>query len=51
MYYTREKHKRFLDKELTAISEDYLKKCYVFQNVDDEVYAYMQEQFLKVKAQ
>lgn len=26
MYYTREKHKRFLDKELTAISEDYLKK-------------------------
>lgn len=26
MYYTREKHKRFLDKELTAISEDFLKK-------------------------
>ena len=26
MYYTREKHKRFLEKELTAISEDYLKK-------------------------
>lgn len=26
MYYTREKHKRFLNKELTAISEDYLKK-------------------------
>lgn len=26
MYYTREKHKRFLDKELTAISEDYLRK-------------------------
>lgn len=26
MQYTREIHKRFLDKELTAISEDYLKK-------------------------
>ena len=26
MYYTREQHKRFLDKELTAISEEYLKK-------------------------
>lgn len=25
MYYTREQHKRFLDKELTAISETYLK--------------------------
>ncbi len=25
MYYTRENHKRFLDKELTAISESYLK--------------------------
>lgn len=25
MYYTREQHKRFLDKELTAISEAYLK--------------------------
>ena len=39
------------NSELTFPSEDYLKKCYVFQNVDDEVYAYMQEQFLKVKAQ
>ena len=26
MYYSREQHKRFLDKELTAISEDYLSK-------------------------
>lgn len=26
MYYTRDQHKRFLDKELTAISEEYLKK-------------------------
>ena len=26
MYYTREQHKRFLDKELTAVSEEYLKK-------------------------
>ena len=25
MYYSREQHKRFLDKELTAISEAYLK--------------------------
>lgn len=27
MYYTREQHKRFLDKELVAISEEYLKKA------------------------
>ena len=26
MYYTREQHRRFLDKELIAISEEYLKK-------------------------
>ena len=26
MHYTREQHKRFLDKELTAVSEEYLKK-------------------------
>ena len=26
MYYTRDQHKRFLDKELAAISEEYLKK-------------------------
>lgn len=26
MYYAREQHKRFLDKELTAISEEYLQK-------------------------
>ena len=26
MYYTREQHKRFLDKELIAISEEYLRK-------------------------
>ena len=38
------------NSELTFPSEDYLKKCYVFKNVDDEVYAYMQEQFLNVKA-
>jgi hypothetical protein len=25
MYYSRDQHKRFLDKELTAISETYLK--------------------------
>ena len=46
--------KDFLDEditgsELTFPSDEYLNKCYVFNNVDDEVYAYMQEQFLKVK--
>ena len=38
------------NSELTFPPEDYLKKCYIFQNVDDEVYAYMQEQFIKVQA-
>lgn len=38
------------ESELTFPPQDYLDKCYVFQNVDDEVYAYMQEQFLKVQA-
>ena len=28
MYYTREQHKRFLDKELVAISEEYLKQLH-----------------------
>ena len=38
------------NSELTFPGEDYLNKCYIFKNVDDDVYAYMQEQFLKVKA-
>ena len=38
------------ESELTFPPEDYLDKCYIFQDVDEEVYAYMQEQFLKVQA-
>ncbi len=38
------------ESELTFPPKEYLDKCYIFQNVDDEVYAYMQEQFLKVQA-
>ena len=30
--------------------DEYLDKCYVFTNVSDEVYAYMQEQFVKIQA-
>ncbi len=39
------------NSELTFPSDDYLKKCYVFSDVDPEVYAYMQEQFVKVQAE
>ena len=38
------------NSELTFPSEEYLKKCYMFSDVDDEVYAYMQEQFVKLQA-
>ena len=41
MYYTREQHKRFLDKELVAISEEYLKKLNskaIALLTDNEVY-------------
>lgn len=38
------------NSELTFPSNDYLDKCYMFSNVDDEVYAYMQEQFIKIQA-
>lgn len=31
-------------------SDEYLDKCYVFANVSDEVYSYMQEQFVKIQA-
>ena len=31
-------------------SDEYLDKCYVFSNVSDEVYSYMQEQFVKIQA-
>lgn len=39
-----------VNSELTFVPEDYLNKCYVFEDIDDEVYAYMQEQFVKVQA-
>ena len=39
------------DSELTFPSDEYLDKCYVFSDVDDEVYAYMQEQFVKIQAE
>lgn len=37
--------------ELTSPSDEYLDKCYVFTNVSDEVYSYMQEQFVKIQAE
>ena len=39
------------DNELTAPSEDYLDKCYIFGNVDQDVYEYMQEMFVKIQAE
>ena len=38
------------NNELTFPPEDYLKKCYIFEDIDDQVYAYMQEQFVAVQA-
>ena len=38
------------NSELTFPPEEYLQKCYVFQNLDNDVYSYMQEEFLKVQA-
>ena len=45
--------KEIIDKdvsgsELVYPPESYLDKCYTFRNVDEEVYAYMQEQFVKL---
>lgn len=51
MYYTREQHKRFLDKELVAISEEYLKKLNskaIALLTDNEVYV---TQFVKLDLQ
>lgn len=48
MYYTREQHKRFLVKELIAISEEYLKKLNskaIALLTDNEVYV---TQFVKL---
>lgn len=36
--------------ELIFPSDDYLDKCYTFTNVSDDVYKYMQEQFVKIQA-
>lgn len=33
--------------ELIYPSDDYLEKCYTFSNIDNEIYAYMQEKFIK----
>ncbi|MCD8026029.1 MAG: spermidine/putrescine ABC transporter substrate-binding protein [Clostridiales bacterium] len=38
------------NNELIYPSDEYLDKCYVFTNVSDEVYSYMQEQFVKIQA-
>lgn len=45
--------KKLLPKDLSSSelvypSDEYMKKCYTFRNVDDETYAYMQEQFVKL---
>ncbi len=34
--------------ELVYPPDEYLDKCYTFRNVDEDVYSYMQEQFVKV---
>lgn len=39
------------NNELIFPSDEYLDKCYVFTNVDSEVYSYMQEQFVKIQAE
>ena len=36
--------------ELSFPSEEYLNKCYVFSDLDDEVYAYMQQKFVDLQA-
>lgn len=38
------------NSELTFPSDEYLNKCYVFADVDDDVYAYMQEKFVDIQA-
>lgn len=38
------------NNELIFPSDEYLDKCYVFTNVSDDVYAYMQDQFVKIQA-
>ena len=38
------------NSERTFPSDEYVNKCYTFSDVDPEVYAYMQEQFLKIQS-
>ncbi len=52
----QEAYDKYLDEEMknnefVFPTEEYLDKCYVFTNVPDDVYAYMQEQFVKVLAE
>ena len=35
------------NNELIYPSSEYLDKCYVFSNLPDDVYAYMQDQFVR----
>ncbi|MER2149969.1 MAG: hypothetical protein ABS987_12670, partial [Ruminococcus sp.] len=42
--------KEYTENELSFPSEEYLDKCYVFSDLDDEVYAYMQEKFVDLQA-
>lgn len=38
------------ENELIFPSDEYLDKCYVFTNVPNDVYSYMQEQFVKIQS-
>ena len=38
------------NNEFIFPSDEYLDKCYVFTNVPDDVYSYMQESFVKIQA-
>lgn len=41
----------YKNNEFIFPSEEYLNKCYTFSNVDNEVYNYMQEKFVKIQAE
>ncbi|MEE3334144.1 MAG: spermidine/putrescine ABC transporter substrate-binding protein [Ruminococcus sp.] len=41
-------YKELRESELVYPTEEYLKKCYTFRDIDKEVYKYMQEQFVKL---
>ena len=40
----------YKSSELSFPSDEYLNKCYVFSDLDDDVYAYMQEKFVEIQA-